>query len=226
MAIRAVEPSPGTLPLHRDDEVASGPRRADVVRSRLALAVSSLRGRHLFAIDLIGMVIAAFLAMAFRDDAQGPVAQIGTFAPILLILILARTIANIRSGLYTHAWRYASVPELRRILVAAIVGTVFAFLIVLGLDLGTDLPWVAAFPRSFWAAELLVTLAVVGGLRFTIRSATEWEPRPVASPKLRPTLFYGAGRTGVLMAAPASRKPDAGVVRSASSTTITRSPAA
>ena len=71
------------------------------------------------------------------------------------------------------------------------------------------------FPRSFWIAELLVTLAVLGGVRFTIRAATEWTPergQTTNSPLRRPTLLYGAGRTGASMAASAVRKPQAGVL--------------
>jgi hypothetical protein len=70
------------------------------------------------------------------------------------------------------------------------------------------------FPRSFWLGELLLTLAALGGVRFGIRATSDWIPRPspIAVVDRRRTLFFGAGRTGVLMVKSAQRKPQAGVV--------------
>ena len=57
-------------------------------------------------------------------------------------------------------------------------------------------------------------MAAFGGTRFGIRAASDWMPRsiPMAVVDRRRTLFYGAGRTGVLMVKAAQRKPEAGVV--------------
>ena len=136
------------------------------------------------------------------------------FAPILAVLLVVRVATNVRLGLYNRGWRFASVPELERIVIAVVTGTAIAMAVVYGAAfLGASLT--QDFPRSFWIAELLVTLAVLGGVRFTIRAATEWTPergQTTNSPLRRPTLLYGAGRTGASMAASAVRKPQAGVL--------------
>ena len=136
------------------------------------------------------------------------------FAPILVVLLVVRVATNVRLGLYTRGWRFASVPELDRIVVAVVAGTCLAMAIVYGAAfLGASRH--SDFPRSFWIVELLLTLAVLGGVRFAIRAASEWAPElgPTASrPARRPTLLYGAGRTGASMAGSAVRKPEAGVV--------------
>ena len=136
------------------------------------------------------------------------------FAPILAVLLVVRVATNVRLGLYNRGWRFASVPELERIVIAVVTGTAIAMAVVYGAAfLGASLT--QDFPRSFWIAELLVTLAVLGGVQFTIRAATEWTPergQTTNSPLRRPTLLYGAGRTGASMAASAVRKPQAGVL--------------
>ena len=187
---------------------------ADRVRASIARPVGRMRGRHLLAIDTAGVALAIYLALAFRYNAEVAVTQLSTFAPVLFVLIASRVVMNIRFGLYARGWRFASVPELERILLAALAGSVAAVLIVYGLSLVPGVTWTANFPRSFWAAELLVMVAVLGGARFGIRAAAEWTPKTV-QPMIqsrRATLLYGAGRTGALMAASAERKPDAGVL--------------
>ena len=108
----------------------------------------------------------------------------------------------------------ASVPELERILIGVVAGSLVAAAIVFALGWAQgasfDGPTVMdGFPRSFWISELLVSLAVLGGVRFAIRAATEREHRPGSSlANVRRTLLYGAGRTGVLMARSAERNPE------------------
>ena len=196
---------------------ARGLRRDDLVRSTRGLVVhlvSRLRGRHLLAIDLIGISIAGYIALSMGHDAILGPDGVAPVALLLAMVVLVRLVVNGKLGLYSRGWRFASVPDLTQIAVAAALGSVIAFGIVRIGSATTPTAWDAALPRSFWIIELLLSVAVIGGVRFAIRAASEWAPEsgPVALPQRRPTLFYGAGRTGVMMARSAMRKPDAGVV--------------
>ncbi|MBA3587547.1 MAG: polysaccharide biosynthesis protein [Chloroflexi bacterium] len=173
-----------------------------------------MRGRHLLVVDVIGLVLAAYVALAFRFDADHALQKVPVFAPVLLVLLAVRVATNMRTGLYSRGWRFASIPELGRIVVAVLVGTVITIGVVYGADAAFGVSWTKEFPRSFWVGELLATLAVLGGVRFAIRAATEWSPgvSHAADPSLRPTLLYGAGRSGASMAMSAMRKPKAGVL--------------
>jgi FlaA1/EpsC-like NDP-sugar epimerase len=72
--------------------------------------------------------------------------------------------------------------------------------------------WTAGFPLSFWPIELLLSAAIVGGVRFGIRAAAEATPSPgTTGADRRATLLYGAGNAGVLMARSARRHPGSGV---------------
>ena len=197
------------------DAVTLGSARS--VRSARSMAASfagRLRGRHLLVLDVLGVVAAAYIALVLRFNYVVGSDQFAPWLPILVVLVAARVACNLRIGLYSRGWRFASVPDLERIAAAAIVGSIVAFTIVYVASIFANTRWNAGFPLSFWPVELLITGAVLGGLRFGIRAASDWVPTatPTAITDRRATLFYGAGRSGVLMAGSARRNPGAGVV--------------
>ena len=186
-------------------------RTAGPPLSRLARAV---RGRHLLAFDILGVTVAAYLAVALRYDGFGVAGIIPDYLPFVAMLVIVRTLADIRLGLYDRTWRFASIPDLERIVAAVSLGT----LVTLCLWLATSVigsPWRAEVPHTFWLAEMLFSLALIGGIRFAIRAASDLRP-DTATTKFEGdphrTLLYGAGRTGALMARSASRDPEAGIV--------------
>jgi FlaA1/EpsC-like NDP-sugar epimerase len=183
-------------------------------RPTVAQTVARLRGRHLLFIDLAAIVAASYIALAFRYDGLLGVEGVAPYFPILAILLTTRIAANMWFGMYSRGWRFASVPDLTRIVAAALLGTGLAVAIVYPVAWVTGGALTLGFPRSFWVGEMLLTVAALGGVRFGIRAASDWMPRsiPIAVIDRRRTLFYGAGRTGVLMVKAAQRKPEAGVV--------------
>jgi FlaA1/EpsC-like NDP-sugar epimerase len=199
------EITPNTLGLH--GQVPSA-------RSTVTRIVGRIRGRHLLVVDLAGILVASYLALALRYDNAIGSERFLPFLPVVLMLMIVRVAANVSFGLYSRGWRFASVPDLERIVAAVAAGSIAGLVVVYGAAglLGAD--WATGLPRSFWLAEILISGTVLGGARFAIRAASDWLPRvaPVAVTDRRATLFYGAGRTGVLMARSARRKPDAGVV--------------
>ena len=128
------------------------------------------------------------------------------YAPFVLVVaavIVVRLLVNFRFGLYSRRWRFASVPDLTRIALAAFTASLIAFSIVEVGQIVTAATGPVGFPRSFWLIELLLS---VGGhrrcpardpVRLRLGARTR-APRPARH--ARPTLFYGAGRTGVMMA--------------------------
>ena len=190
------------------------PDRVPSVRFKIMRFTGRIRGRHLLVVDVVGILLAAYLALALRYDNVIGTDRFLPFIPIFVTLLVARIASNLSFGLYSRAWRFASIPDLQRIVSAVSVGSIGAIAIVYGASTLPGVIWTAGFPRSFWLAEILISGATLGGVRFTIRAISDWRPRslPVAVTDRRATLFYGAGRTGVLMARSARRKPNAGVL--------------
>jgi FlaA1/EpsC-like NDP-sugar epimerase len=170
-----------------------------------------LRGRHLFAIDLVCGAAAVYLALGLRADlAFEPVSMLA-YLPAALIPLLARPLVNVRFGLYRREWRHASIPELTHILRATLAGSLVAvgiFVISAALGVGGTV----GFPRSFWLIEGVLSLGFLGGVRVAIRAVAEAAPVTTASDSQggAATLLYGAGRAGSMVARSA-RDPRAGV---------------
>jgi FlaA1/EpsC-like NDP-sugar epimerase len=171
-----------------------------------------VRGRYLLAYDLVGIAFAAYLALELRaDPITGP--SYVPAAPFAIALMVAvRTVANIRLGLYSRRWRFASVPDLERIAIAVLLGSVgwwflfYGALTISGNRIGDG------FPQSFWVLEALLSVAILGGGRFAIRAAYQHTHgfTGISQVSGLPALLYGAGQTGVSVARSAERDPRAG----------------
>ena len=91
-------------------------------------------------------------------------------------------------GLYRGMWRYASLPDLRRLLIA-VGATAVASPAVLAL-----LRMAEAVPNSAWLMTPLILVVIMGGSRFGYRAWREGRLTTlVAKPQSNPVLVVGAG---------------------------------
>ena len=171
------------------------------------------RGRYLLLIDLVGIVIAAYVALALRLERITAPFMLPAFPVVVGLLLAVRTATNVRLGLYSRRWRYASIPELERIVGAVALGSLVSMAVFYGPQFFGYASWTEGFPRTFWPIELLLSVAVLGGVRFGIRAAADGVPSLAGATTTdrRATLLYGAGSAGVLMARSARRHPGSGV---------------
>ncbi len=209
---------PPTLPLGGGPAALPGVEASDdlplgAIRSRARHFVWHPRGRYLLAIDLLGIFAASFVALTLRFDRVTWAAIVPDFPVVLGLLLAVRTITNISLGLYSRRWRFASVPDLERIAAAASLGSLASVVLFYGVTFLASGSWADDFPRSFWPIELLLSVAILGGVRFGIRVASEHAATAATTPRVadRATLLYGAGHAGVLMARSAQRSPGSGV---------------
>ena len=182
--------------------------------TKFVTAVRSVRGRHLLLIDYFAILLSIYAALSLRLDGLLGLELLAPYLPIALLPLAVRPLVNVRFGLYRRSWRYASVPDLTQIVWAVAAGTAICVILFVGaLVLGFQ--EAHSFPKSFWILEMILTLALFGGLRFFVRACNEigtWaviEGEPVV---LTPALLFGAGQTGALMARSARREPKAGVI--------------
>jgi len=193
------------------DRVA-GALREVLTQAALRIA-GGTRGRYLVAVDLLGIVFAAYVALALRLDRISAPLHVPAFPLIVVLLLSVRTVVNVDLGLYSRRWRYASVPELGRTVGAAALGSLVAIATFYGTSIVGNGSWTVGFPRSFWPIELLLSVAILGGVRFGIRAAADGVASAVGTQatERQPTLLYGAGDAGVLVARSAMRYPGSGI---------------
>src|SRR6185437_15105779 len=155
-------------------KIASLPERT-VVRGPTSLAypafaaIRTLRGRHLFLIDGLGLALAAWLAVSIPLATPLNAGELEQFLPAAAVIIAIRLAVNVWFGLYSRLWVHASVPDLLQIVWATAWGTLIAFPVVNGLQMLTGEPSADLLKPAFWFLELVLAIIVVGGARFAIR---------------------------------------------------------
>ena len=158
----------------------------------------NLGNRVVFLADLVVIVIAALGSFALRTD-LGPLFMF--YLPQALVLmavaLVIKPLIYSAFGLYRRLWVYASIQELKLVIVAVSSASVLISLLIVLLRAIQILPY---FPRSTLPIDWLLSLVLVGGLRFSLRVLFEsqsisTENRSAA----RRVLIVGAGDAGALV---------------------------
>ena len=158
-----------------------------------SLFISKFGIRTFIAIvhDFTAIAVAWLLAYLFRFNFEIPVEAWTTLTKILPWAIPVQTIFFLWLGLYRGLWRYASMPDLKRIFVAAMLGYGVITLILWLVGL------LDTIPAAVFVMVPLMLLLIMGGSRLIYRA---WKERRLTSldgygAKL--VLILGAGNTAV-----------------------------
>ena len=159
----------------------------DTVRS---LSETLLRHRRPLIVVVHAALIAASLVLAFliRFDLNVPASEWGRVAETLPLLLVLRMTLFWYFSLYEGLWRYVSVRDLVGILKATTLSELLfvpAVLLVSGYG----------FPRSIFVIDWLICVALVAGVRLSIRAFRESSSRYRAGGARR-ALIVGAGDAG------------------------------
>lgn len=143
--------------LPSDHTLAAGQSRTDHV----------MKNRYVLLADLPLVAIAAFGAFAGRFDwlfyQERP-----EFLPYLLAALVVKPSIFMALGMYRRCWQYASIAEMALVFVSVTASSVaLAILIAVSSMLDALPPW--GFSRVVVFNDWILTLAMVGGLRLTIR---------------------------------------------------------
>lgn len=104
-------------------------------------------------------------------------------------------------GMYRRLWVYASMKEVRLVVLSVSSASVLLSVSVTAMTiLQSRLPGYIGFPRSVLVIDWLLSLILVGGLRFTLRALAELRSSPgEANGHVRHVLVVGAGDAGALV---------------------------
>jgi FlaA1/EpsC-like NDP-sugar epimerase len=156
-----------------------------------------VRNDLLLLADLILIVIAALGSFALRTD-LGPlfVYYLPQAYWLVAVSLLVMPVIFHLFGMYRRMWVYASVRELKLVILAVTTSSVIVSLVIVLLRAVQVLP---AFPRSTLPIEWLLLLILIGGLRFSLRILSESQPGQEAPTATRRVLVVGAGDAGALV---------------------------
>ncbi|MBI3160777.1 MAG: polysaccharide biosynthesis protein [Chloroflexi bacterium] len=165
-----------------------------------------LRNRYVFFLDLALIAFSVVAAFIIRLDlSQFYIDYIPTTLWMLAVALLIKPLVYRRFGLYQRFWAYASTPELRLIALAA---TAASFLVGVVMFSLFGLRVFIFFPRTVIAIDWVLSLLLVGAVRFAPRLLAENRRRagPPAG-RTRRVLVAGAGDAGALVVRELQKNP-------------------
>lgn len=172
----------------------------------------NIRNRYVLLADLILVIVSVLgsyvlrleLGAAFSFYLPSAYWMIGT-------ALVIKPLVYYYFRLYRRMWIYASVQELKLIVAAVSTASVVLSVVMvsffnLGLFFG--------FPRSVLIIDWMVSLGLVGGLRFTIRLLSENATQQAFSPsaKTKKALIIGAGDAGALVVRELQKNPQVNLI--------------
>jgi FlaA1/EpsC-like NDP-sugar epimerase len=173
------------------------------MKTRLATSVTARRLIQVL-VDC-GLIAAAWwLAFVLRFDDAIPSRYEELMWQSVAFVIAGKLLFFTASGMYSKLWRFVDARDFEAI-VRAVVLSSFAIVVVFFL-----LPPSVVIdpPRGVIAADFLLTLGLVAGSRFLVRSIIERPLRAgIAHRDSREVLIVGAGNGGQMVAAELRRNP-------------------
>ena len=159
-----------------------------------------------FAHDVLAALLAWGLAYWLRLNLEIPEFYLPGMWRAMAVCIPIQAAAYQYFGLYRGIWRYASLPDLRRILFAVAAGAVLGpfVLTITGLNIGV--------PRSVLLLEPILLLLIMGGNRLAYRSWKEHRMFGATLAQGAPVLVIGTGDAAVTLVKELTRSADWRVV--------------
>lgn len=159
--------------------------------------------------DSIMLVIAWVVSLALFSHVVAISYSFDVFSRLAIILAVAipvQAVVSIIFGMYQGLWRYASLPDVQRIVASVGAGSVA---VALALWTGNWLDTLG-FPEFFVQTLLLIVL--MAGSRISYRSWQEWRLYGRAGEQGTPVLILGAGDAAVSLLKELQRSADWRVV--------------
>lgn len=137
--------------------------------------------------DVAATILAWVLAYWLRFNFVVPEPHMQMMQNTLVGVVPLQTFIFWRFGLYRGVWRFASLPDLKRIVVAVGVAALSLPVVLYMVHLPV------AVPRSVLVLDPLLLVMIVGGSRFVYRSWKEHRLYRFADAERKPVLVLGAG---------------------------------
>jgi FlaA1/EpsC-like NDP-sugar epimerase len=154
-------------------------------------------------VDAALVGLAYFLAYLLRFDQGIPGRYRELLGATIAFVIVGKVAIFAAFGLYQKWWRYVGLRDFETIIKAVVV----ASLVMVGV-LFVWSPTDNSLPRSIAVMDLLLTAALIGGVRLVVRSVLERPPRGSVLAKGREILIVGAGEAGQLVSREMQRSPE------------------
>ena len=159
-----------------------------------------------FAHDLAAAALAWVLAYLLRFNFDMPVKFVHEMQQMLVLVVPAQAFIFWYFGLYRGIWRYASLPDLKRIVFAVLIAATAAPLLLLLFRVD------AVLPRSVLVLDPILLMLLMGGSRMAYRLWKEHRLYGLTNLQAEPVLVLGAGDAAVTLVKELARSSEWRVV--------------
>jgi FlaA1/EpsC-like NDP-sugar epimerase len=153
----------------------------------------NIRNMLAFSHDILAVALAWCAAFFLRFNFDIPQDYMTFIFNTLWMLVPLYGFSFILFSLYRGTWRFASLPELKRILLAVIITSIALTSLLFMLRLETPLP------RSILILHPLILIFMMGGSRFIYRAIREHQLYGTYLSLGEPVIILGAGEATVTM---------------------------
>ncbi|KUK46538.1 MAG: Putative polysaccharide biosynthesis protein [Anaerolinea thermophila] len=167
-----------------------------------------LRNRHVLLTDLllipISVLASYILRLEFFEVFDNYVYSLLWMTGLALVI---KPIVYYLFGLYRRMWAYASVPELKLIILAVTTASIVLAIPMLFILNGNVF---YAFPRSVLIIDWVISILLVGGQRLSFRVFSERKSKSRTEKRTEPNkkvLIIGAGDAGAMVVKELQRNP-------------------
>ncbi len=151
----------------------------------------SLRSALALFHDITVAIFAWYGAFLLRFNFDTPIEQVALIKKTILLVILLEGITSISFGLYRGTWRFASLTDLKRILLSVFTSTIIIVLMLFIINIEPNVP------RSILILNPILLILMMSGSRIIYRVFKEHQIYGVNFKQGKPVLIVGAGATAI-----------------------------
>ncbi|CAM8346925.1 COG1086 Predicted nucleoside-diphosphate sugar epimerases [Candidatus Methylopumilus universalis] len=144
--------------------------------------------RTFFALthDIVAAIFAWYFAFLLRFNFDIPIEFFDAIKQTWWIVLPLQIIAFISFGLYRGTWRFASILDLKRIILSVLISALIVTFVIM-------LSNIFHVPRSVLIIDPILLILMMGGSRFIYRAFKEYQLYSLSSSRGRPVIIFGAG---------------------------------
>ena len=146
--------------------------------------------------DAIIFSLTPILALYIRLDGSVSFDRYSELSEAIILFVVVKLFILCSFRFYQYYWRYASTEELLRTIVLMSTATVVQTALF-GILYSSNLFSINTLPRSLPVLDGLISLILVGGIRFSIRAIEKVNQKPKRFQRRDRVLVIGAGNAGV-----------------------------
>jgi FlaA1/EpsC-like NDP-sugar epimerase len=155
--------------------------------------LTNLRSFGAFAHDVLAAFIAWNLSFLFRFNFEIPANFYIHLYETVFLVISVQAVIFVLFGLYQGVWRFASIPDLKRIIKAVAVSAIAVAALLLMIH-----PAVVV-PRTVLILDPILLILLMGGSRFAYRTCKEYQLYGATYSRGEPVILIGAGDLAVAL---------------------------